>query len=158
MSSKFINKINLKSKSNKKMSSKSKSNKKMKGGNCQSGLLQNIGYDDLASYSQTSDDIPLYSQTSGDWYNSNQPQPLAADLDVGINEYTFSRPTPNNKFVVATGLINTPKGLEMVGGGVKKTKKNLSKKSPSKKNPSKKSPTKKSPTKKSPKKKSSVKK
>ena len=140
------------------MSSKSKSSKKMKGGNCQSNLLQNMGYDDMALYSQTSGDIPLYSQTSGDWYNSNQPQPLAADLDVGINEYTFSRPTPNNKFVVATGLINTPKGLEMVGGGVKKTKKSPTKKSPTKKSPTKKSPTKKSPTKKSPSKKSPKKK
>ena len=68
--------------------------------------------------------IPLYTQTSHDWHcNKNQPnKPYAVDLNVGTNEYIFGRVTPNNKFIVSTGLVNDPKpyGIQMVGG--KKTK------------------------------------
>ena len=70
--------------------------------------------------------IPLYTQTSYDWHcNKNQPnKPYAVDLNVGTNEYIFGRTTPNNQFIVSTGLINDPKpfGIQMVGG--KKKKKN----------------------------------
>ena len=65
-------------------------------------------------------DIPLYTQTSYDWHcQKNQPnKPYAVDLNVGTNEYIFGRTTPNNKFIVSTGLINNPKpyGIQMVGG------------------------------------------
>ena len=71
--------------------------------------------------------IPLYTQTTHDWHcNKNQQKkPLAVDLNVGTNEYIFGRVTPNNKFVVSTGLINDPKpyGVQMVGGK-KKMRKN----------------------------------
>ena len=68
--------------------------------------------------------IPLYSQTSPDWSSQLTPKSYAVDLDVGINEYQFSRTLPNNKFIVATGLVNDKLGVEMVGGrSVKNTKK-----------------------------------
>ena len=71
-------------------------------------------------------DIPLYTQTSYDWHcQKNQPnKPYAVDLNVGTNEYIFGRTTPNNKFIVSTGLINDPKpyGIQMVGGKKKKFK------------------------------------
>lgn len=68
--------------------------------------------------------IPLYSQTSPDWSSQLTPKSYAVDLDVGINEYQFSRTLPNNKFIVATGLVNDKLGVEMVGGrSIKNTKK-----------------------------------
>ena len=70
-----------------------------------------------------SDNIPLYSDTSTDWHMKGKPSNLAVDLNVGINEYQFGRPTPDNKFVVSTGLVNKPFGVEMVGSGKKKIKK-----------------------------------
>ena len=69
--------------------------------------------------------MPLYSLTSPDWHNSGQPVPYAVNLDVGINEYTFGRTTPDNKFVVSTGLVNDQYGIRMVGGNKKKSGSNL---------------------------------
>jgi hypothetical protein len=66
--------------------------------------------------------IPLYSNTSPDWHTEGQKQPYAVDLNVGVNEYIFGRTTPNNKFVVSTGLVNKPFGIEMTGAGKVKTK------------------------------------
>ena len=70
--------------------------------------------------------IPLYTQTTNDWHcNKNQPnKPYAVDLNVGTNEYTFGRVTPDNKFIVTTGLVKDQKslGIKMVGG--KKIRKN----------------------------------
>ena len=76
-----------------------------------------------------SEKIPLYTETSYDWYNRNQSanKPYAVNANVGINEYTFGRTTPNNKFIVASGLVLNKKGIEMVGGN-KKIKLNLNKK------------------------------
>ena len=77
-----------------------------------------------------SQEIPLYTQTSYDWYNKFQQnnKPYAVGANVGINEYTFGRTTPNNKFIVASGLVmnKKPFGIEMVGGNkkIKKTKLN----------------------------------
>ncbi len=106
----------LKSPSKKKRSTSSKSKKIMKGGQ----------------------DIPLFTTTSNDWHDANQKAPLAADLSVGVNEYQFSRTTPDNKFVTSSGVVDTPKGIEMVGG--KKYKKSSTKK-PSSKKPSSKKPS-----------------
>ena len=79
--------------------------------------------------------IPLYTQTTHDWHcNKNQPnKPYAVDLNVGTNEYIFGRVTPNNQFIVSTGLVNNPKpyGIQMVGG--KKNKSKTKSKSKSKK-------------------------
>ena len=83
--------------------------------------------------------IPLYTTTSPDWHEAKQHSPFAVDLDVGINEYTFGRTTPDNKFVVATGLVNNPKGIEMVGGKKSSYKKDKVKKSSDKKDKVKKS-------------------
>ena len=72
--------------------------------------------------------IPTYTETSPGWHNANSNVPFAVDLNAGVNEYVFSRTTPNNKFVVSTGLINTESGIEMVGGKInKKIKKPLKK-------------------------------
>ena len=61
--------------------------------------------------------IPTYSLTSPDWHTANQnPIPLATSASAGYNEYIFGRTTPDNKFIVATGLVPGPYGLEMVGG------------------------------------------
>ncbi len=68
--------------------------------------------------------IPLHTLASPDWVNQGQkpgPPPYAADLSVGINEYQFGRTTPNNQFVVATGLVpKGPNNIEMIGAGKKK--------------------------------------
>jgi len=68
--------------------------------------------------------IPLYTQTSYDWHCKKDQinKPYAVDLNVGTNEYIFGRTTPNNKFIVSTGLINDPRpyGIQMVGGKKKK--------------------------------------
>ena len=60
--------------------------------------------------------IPLYSQTSNDWGNKGESN-YAVNLDVGINEYIFGRTTPNNDFIVSTGLVNDSLGIKMVGNG-----------------------------------------
>ena len=44
--------------------------------------------------------IPTYTETSPGWHNANSNVPFAVDLNAGVNEYVFSRTTPNNKFVV----------------------------------------------------------
>ena len=93
--------------------------------------------------------MPLYTTTSPDWNEAKQHAPLAVDLDVGINEYTFGRTTPDNKFVIATGLVNNSQGVEMVGGKKptsekKKVKNQLVKKPTSEKKKVKKPTTKKS--------------
>lgn len=77
--------------------------------------------------------MPLYTTTSPDWHDPQQPSPFAVDLDVGINEYIFGRTTPDNNFVVATGLVNNPEGIEMVGGKKSTTEKKKVKKPTTKK-------------------------
>ena len=63
-----------------------------------------------------SEKIPLYTLTSYDWYNKVQQnnKPYAVNTDVGINEYTFGRTTPDNKFIVATGLVMNKKPFGIV--------------------------------------------
>jgi hypothetical protein len=84
----------------------------------------------MSSYSSINknQNIPLYSLTSNDWANPGAEPSYAVNLDVGINEYTFSRTTPNNDFIVSTGLVNTPTGIEMVGSGKSKKIKPIKKK------------------------------
>ena len=103
--------LKLKNNSLKSKSNSHKSKKNMKGG----------------------EPMPLYTTTSPDWHDAKQHAPLAVDLDVGINEYTFGRTTPDNKFVVATGLVDNPNGVEMVGGKKSASEKKKVKKSTSKK-------------------------
>jgi outer membrane biosynthesis protein TonB len=64
--------------------------------------------------------MELYSDTSKDWHNKGSVPNLAVNLDVGINEYMFGRTTPNNNFIVSTGLVKKPYGVEMIGGSKKK--------------------------------------
>lgn len=81
--------------------------------------------------------IPLSTLASPDWVNQGQkpgPPPYAADLSVGINEYQFGRTTPNNQFVVATGLVpKGPNSIEMIGAGKKKKRSTRKKSSSTKK-------------------------
>lgn len=76
--------------------------------------------------------MPLFSDTSKDWHNAGTVPNLAVNLDVGINEYTFGRTTPDNNFIVATGLVKKPFGVEMIGGS-KKSKESKSKSTTQKK-------------------------
>jgi hypothetical protein len=78
-----------------------------------------------------SQNIPLYTDTSTSWHNAGVPSDLTVNLDTGVNEYQFGRTTPNNKFVVSTGLVNKPYGVEMVGGSKKKSKPKTNTKKPS---------------------------
>ena len=67
--------------------------------------------------------IPLQTIATSDWTNPGQkpgPPPYAASSSVGWNEYQFGRTTPDNKFVVATGLVPGKNSLEMIGAGKKK--------------------------------------
>jgi hypothetical protein len=71
------------------------------------------------------DPIRLYDDYSQDWHYPGTPQsniPYAIDSSAGINEYQFGRTTPDNKFIVATGLVKNNVGIEMTGGGKKKKK------------------------------------
>ena len=74
-----------------------------------------------------SQNIPLFTDTSTDWHKEGIPSNYSVNLDVGINEYQFGRTTPNNKFVVSTGLVDKPYGIEMVGGSKKSKSKTGSK-------------------------------
>jgi len=72
--------------------------------------------------------INTYVDYSQDWHYQNQkPIPHAVDSTVGINEYQFARTTPDNHFIVATGLVKNKTGIEMTGG--RKKKKSVVKKS-----------------------------
>ena len=67
--------------------------------------------------------IRLYDDYSKDWYYPGTPEsqiPYAIDSSAGINEYQFGRTTPDNKFIVATGLVKNNVGIEMTGGKKKK--------------------------------------
>ena len=71
----------------------------------------------------SNDNIPLYTESSPDWTKTgNAPPPYAVGIEVGMNEYTFGRTTPDNKFVVASGLERNPHGIEMIGGKKSKSK------------------------------------
>jgi hypothetical protein len=65
--------------------------------------------------------IPLYVDSSPDWHspNNHSYKPYSVDLSAGVNEYVFGRTTPNNNFVVSTGLIKDKSGIEMIGGSKK---------------------------------------
>jgi hypothetical protein len=69
--------------------------------------------------------IRLYDDYSKDWYYPGTPEsqiPYAIDSSAGINEYQFGRTTPDNKFIVASGLVKNNVGIEMTGGKKKKPK------------------------------------
>jgi len=69
--------------------------------------------------------IATYADYSKDWTNAEDSgsRNLAVDSSVGYNEYVFGRTTPQNQFVVATGLLEDKTGLLMTGAGLKKSKK-----------------------------------
>ena len=76
--------------------------------------------------------IRLYNDYSQDWHYPNTPLEnisLAIDSSAGYNEYQFARTTPDNKFIVATGLVKTNVGIEMTGGKKKKKSKSKTTKS-----------------------------
>jgi hypothetical protein len=88
----------------------------------------------MSLLSNSDNQIPLYTTTSRDWHVNGEDANYAVDLNVGVNEYIFGRTTPDNKFVVSTGLVTDSKnGIEMTGGGystkniIKKGKKSIKK-------------------------------
>ena len=67
--------------------------------------------------------IRLYDDYSKDWHYPGTPEsqiPYAIDSSAGINEYQFGRTTPDNNFIVASGLVKNNVGIEMTGGKKKK--------------------------------------
>jgi len=53
------------------------------------------------------------------WYEPGTPdnkKPITVDLNALINDHQFGRTTPDNKFVVASDIIKTPSGVQMIGG------------------------------------------
>jgi len=96
-------------------------NKSQNGGSACQNKYYNMYY---RSNPDTS--IRLYNDYSQDWHYPNTPQkkiPYAIDSSAGINEYQFGRTTPNNKFIVATGLVKNKIGIEMTGGAKSKKRK-----------------------------------
>jgi len=74
--------------------------------------------------------IHTYIDYTQDWHNAgDKPIPYAVDSSAGINEYIFGRTTPDNKFIVASGLVKNKTGIEMTGGKKKKRSTSKSKKS-----------------------------
>jgi hypothetical protein len=71
----------------------------------------------------SSNKIPLFSDTSPGWYFKGSQQSLAVDSSAGINEYVFGRTTPDNKFIVASGLVDQNGVVKMTGAGKFKTTK-----------------------------------
>jgi len=75
--------------------------------------------------------IRLYDDYSKDWHYPGTPEqniPYAIDSSAGINEYQFGRTTPDNHFIVATGLVKNNVGIEMTGGKKTKSKPSTTKK------------------------------
>ena len=82
----------------------------------------------MSLLSASDNQIPLFTNTSRDWHTKGEEANYAVDLNTGMNEYIFGRTTPDNKFVVSTGLVSDSKnGIEMTGAGKKKRKTVLNK-------------------------------
>lgn len=82
----------------------------------------------------SNDNIPLYTESSPDWTKTGHASPpFAVGMEVGVNQYTFGRTTPDNQFIVATGLNRNPHGIEMIGGKKKSSVKKDDKKKVTKK-------------------------
>ena len=70
------------------------------------------------------DSIPLSIDFSKDWeYKNSEQTPYSVDLNVGVNEYVFGRTTPDNRFIVSSGIVKNDSGMELTGGAVSKDKK-----------------------------------
>ena len=115
------------------MSSNKKSLKLKKGGAFEYAKMFQDSLSPCANKQKGGDQpINTYVDYSQDWHYQNQQNiPYAVDSSAGINEYQFGRTTPDNHFIVATGLVKNKTGIEMTGG--RKTKKSVVKKSKSKK-------------------------
>ena len=94
--------------------------------------------------------IPTQIDSSPGWHYRGQKIDYAVDATAGINDYVFGRPTPNNHFIVASGLAKHDGQIELTGAGKAKAKKPLAKK-PKAKKPTAKKPKAKKPTAKKPK-------
>jgi len=74
------------------------------------------------------DSIPLAVDFSKDWeYKNSEQTPYSVDLNVGVNEYVFGRTTPDNRFIVSSGIVKNDSGMQLTGGAVSKDKKKKSK-------------------------------
>ena len=92
--------------------------------------------------------IPTQIDSSPGWHYRGQKIDYAVDTTAGINDYIFGRTTPNNSFIVASGLAKHDGQIELTGAG--KAKKPKAKK-PVAKKPVAKKPTAKKPKAKKPK-------
>ena len=89
--------------------------------------------------------IPTQIDSSPGWHYRGQKIDYAVDATAGINDYVFGRTTPDNHFIVATGLAKHDGQIELTGAGKAKAKKPLAKK-PKAKKPTAKKPKAKKPT------------
>jgi hypothetical protein len=92
--------------------------------------------------------IPTQIDSSLGWHYRGQKVDYAVDATAGINDYVFGRPTPNNCFIVASGLAKHDGQIELTGAGKAKAKKPVAKKPKAKKPKAKKPKAKKSKAKK----------
>jgi len=93
--------------------------------------------------------IPTQIDSSPGWHYRGQKVDYAVDATAGINDYVFGRPTPDNHFIVASGLAKHDGQIELTGAGKAKAKKPAAKK-PAAKKPAAKKPASKKPAAKKP--------
>jgi hypothetical protein len=77
--------------------------------------------------------IPTQIDSSPGWHYRGQKIDYAVDATAGINDYVFGRTTPDNNFIVASGLAKLDGQIEMTGAGKAKAKKPKAKKPKAKK-------------------------
>jgi hypothetical protein len=61
--------------------------------------------------------IPTQIDSSPGWHYRGQKIDYAVDATAGINDYVFGRTTPNNSFIVASGLAKHDGQIELTGAG-----------------------------------------
>jgi hypothetical protein len=88
--------------------------------------------------------IPTQIDSSPGWHYRGQKIDYAVDTTAGINDYVFGRTTPDNHFIVASGLAKHDGQIELTGAGKAKAKKPVAKK-PKAKKPTAKKPAAKKP-------------
>ena len=81
----------------------------------------------------SSSPIPTQIDSSPGWHYRGQKIDYAVDTTAGINDYVFGRTTPDNNFIVASGLAKHDGQIELTGAGKVKAKKPVVKKPKAKK-------------------------
>ena len=87
------------------------------------GMMELNGYDqtntEYAPAMAEDEYIKTMVDATPGWYEPGTPnnqKPITVDLNALINDHVFGRTTPDNKFVVASDIVKTPSGIQMIGG------------------------------------------